>query len=128
MVRKRLAVLALAGSLLASAGCATMSDCSAFGSSGSSSFLSRFRLRNRANGNGHDAECCDTGIPVAAGCANGACGLEGPSLFAGETALAPAPLPGTMPVLPGPTPMPGPTSAPPRIVTVPQAQPMPSPP
>jgi hypothetical protein len=128
MVRKRLAALALAGTLLASAGCATTSDCSPFGSnsSGSSSFLSRFRLRGN-RGNGHDAECCDAGVPVASDCANGSCGVAGPSLFAGDATLGPAPLPGSYPTLPGPTPMTG-MGQPPRIVTVPQAQPMPSPP
>jgi hypothetical protein len=132
MVRKRLAVLTLAGSLLVSAGCATTSDCS---TTGSTSFLSRFRLlRNRTNNNsGHDCECCETvaaGIPVTTGCASGSCGLEGPSLLTGDPTLAPAPLPGTIPTLPGPTPLhsPATTSQPPRIVTVPQAQPMPSPP
>jgi hypothetical protein len=139
MLRARLAPFAVAGSLLLSAGCSTMS---------STDFLHPFRSRNMScpcptctsggeyGDAGFSGGCCPT-----PGCATGSCGAvplisnAHPSFVEGPTLFPPPPspllVPGTTMPLPGTTmpPVTGPRTAPlPPVVTVPHAIPTPSPP
>jgi hypothetical protein len=136
MVRARLASLALAGTLLVSAGCQTSMD-----------FLHPFRSRNACavpcngcDGIGMMPQCCP-----APDCGNGFYGdgggvplisnahppiVEGPGMFPpAPTPIFPGPGMPTMPAMPTMPPVTAPRQIPlPPVVTIPQATATPSPP
>lgn len=100
MNRKRLAMLALAGSILAGFGCASMSD---------TPLLSRFRPCSNVK----ECDACQQGAMIS--------NFEGPTLPTdGVPPLATTPLPNT--AYPQAS---VPMAPPPRIVPIPQANPMP---
>ena len=106
MVRARLALLALGGSLLLTSGC-SLFDNNRECSTGTGSWFSRFRLASR-NGHGTSVPCeCEGGALVSHG--------EGPVVVPPNTFVAPVPGLVTPPA----------NQQPPRIIPVPQANPMP---